>query len=94
MDGIVDRPHLLAIRFDVTEDGFVTVSIEDSGKGLETKDPDRIFDASFTTKAKGMGMGLFISRMIVEAHGGHLHARSQPGRTTFHVTIPNDSRPE
>jgi len=94
MDGIVDRPHLLSIRFDVTDDGFITVSIEDSGKGLEIKDPDRIFDAFFTTKSKGMGMGLFISRMIVEAHGGHLRARSQPGRTTFHVTIPIDSRPE
>lgn len=90
MDGIVDRPHLLAIRFDVTEDRFLTVSIEDSGKGLATKDPDRIFDAFFTTKSKGMGMGLFISRMIVEAHGGTLHARSQPGRTTFHVSIPID----
>jgi signal transduction histidine kinase len=94
MEGIVDRPHLLAIRFEVTEDSFVTVSIEDSGKGMDTKDPDRVFDAFFTTKSKGMGMGLFISRMIVEAHGGNLRAVSQPGRTTFHVSIPIDTRPE
>jgi signal transduction histidine kinase len=88
MDGIVDRPQLLVIRFELTEGRYATVSIEDSGRGIEIKDPDRIYDAFFTTKPKGMGMGLFISRMIVEAHGGNVRVKSQPGRTTFHVSIP------
>jgi signal transduction histidine kinase len=88
MDGIVDRPQLLVIRFELTEGKFATVSVEDSGRGIEIKDPDRIYDAFFTTKPKGMGMGLFISRMIVEAHGGNIRVKSQLGRTTFHVSIP------
>jgi signal transduction histidine kinase len=65
------------------------VTVEDSGTGIQQKDIDRIFDAFFTTKANGMGMGLAICRMVVEAHGGTLSASPvAPHGTAFRITLP------
>jgi C4-dicarboxylate-specific signal transduction histidine kinase len=67
----------------------VCVSISDTGVGLLPSDLERIFDAFVTTKAGGLGMGLSISRSIIEAHGGRLWVESEPGRgATFRFTLP------
>lgn len=65
------------------------VSVMDTGPGLPSAQADRIFDAFFTTKTDGTGMGLAISRSIIESHGGRLWAEARPGRgAAFHFTLP------
>jgi signal transduction histidine kinase len=67
----------------------VLVSIEDSGVGLDPEEKEKLFDAFYTSKSVGMGMGLAISRSIVEHHGGRLWAVSNSGPgATFLFTIP------
>jgi len=87
MDSLVDRPKTLSIRSKRDCPDSVLVEIRDYGVGLT--DPDRVFEAFFTTKENGMGMGLAICRSIVEAHEGRLWASSgeAPG-TTFSFTLP------
>lgn len=87
---VIDRPRLLILGWDRDGDGGVVVRVEDSGPGIMVKDPKKIFEAFFTTKHSGMGMGLFICRMIVEAHGGTLKAESRPGRTRFLINLPGE----
>jgi C4-dicarboxylate-specific signal transduction histidine kinase len=74
MTGIVDRPLLLTIRSELNGEGAVAVSVEDSGRGLDPALVSRIFDSFYTTKPDGIGVGLAISRSIIEAHGGVLSA--------------------
>jgi signal transduction histidine kinase len=67
----------------------VAVSVQDSGAGIDPKNIDRIFDAFFTTKTNGMGMGLAICRSIVEAHGGNLSvSQGVPHGSVFHIVLP------
>ena len=68
----------------------VEISVRDSGPGIAAGDLERIFDPFFSTKAKGIGMGLSISRSIVEAHRGRLWAENNAGRcgATFRFTLP------
>lgn len=67
----------------------VEVTVQDSGAGIGKTDLDHIFDAFYTTKADGLGMGLAIVRSIVEAHGGRVGAGSNPeGGATFSFTLP------
>ncbi|MEZ0391044.1 MAG: sensor histidine kinase [Pseudobdellovibrionaceae bacterium] len=69
--------------------GFARVSVTDEGCGISEEHRDQIFEALFTTKANGMGLGLAISKSIVEAHSGRLWMESQLGiGTTFHMTLP------
>jgi signal transduction histidine kinase len=72
------------------EDGKVLISVSDTGVGLPPQQADQIFNAFFTTKPHGTGMGLRISRSIVESHGGRLWAAADyPSRgATFHLTLP------
>jgi C4-dicarboxylate-specific signal transduction histidine kinase len=70
MRGIMDRPRALQIESKPFKSNGVEVTVKDSGTGIEPENVDRIFDAFFTTKPTGMGMGLSICRSIVEAHGG------------------------
>jgi C4-dicarboxylate-specific signal transduction histidine kinase len=85
----VDGTRDLAIESDQGDDGELLISISDTGVGLPAQQADRIFDAFFTTKPHGTGMGLAISRSIVESHGGRLWAADNSGRgATFFVTLP------
>lgn len=71
------------------EVGKVTIAVSDSGEGLDPGNLDHVFDAFFTTKPDGMGMGLAISRTIIEAHGGRLWATSKsPRGAVFQFTLP------
>ncbi|HEV7512580.1 MAG TPA: PAS domain-containing protein [Candidatus Acidoferrum sp.] len=71
------------------DDGQVLVSVSDTGVGLPPEQAEQIFKAFFTTKDQGTGMGLPISRSIIESHGGHLWASGAPGRgATFQFTLP------
>lgn len=79
----------LTIRSTIDAANGVLVSVQDSGPGLDAASLDRLFRAFYTTKAEGLGMGLPISRSIIEAHGGKLWATSDAGRgATFQVSLP------
>ena len=89
MASVTDRERILAVTSQRADDGTPIVTVEDSGLGLDAANADRIFDAFFTTKSGGMGMGLSISTSIVEAHGGRLWASPNwPHGTAFHFTLP------
>jgi signal transduction histidine kinase len=91
MKVVTDRPRELLIRSQSHEPGQVLVAVQDSGIGLEEGSLERVFEAFYTTKAEGMGMGLAISRSIVEAHGGRLWAtRNEPRGAVFQFTLPAD----
>ena len=86
----VDGTRELAIRSQQAEDEQVMVSVSDTGVGLPPQQADLIFGAFFTTKRDGTGMGLRISRSIVESHGGRLWAADNPPRgATFQLTLPS-----
>jgi signal transduction histidine kinase/CheY-like chemotaxis protein len=79
----------LAIASKGTEDGQLMISVSDTGIGLSIDEAERIFEAFFTTKPQGTGMGLSISRRIIASHGGRLWANPNTGRgTTFQFTLP------
>jgi PAS domain S-box-containing protein len=85
----VDGPRELSIKSQRAEDGQLMVSVSDTGVGLPANQADQIFNAFFTTKSDGTGMGLRISRSIVEAHGGRLWATANsPRGACFHLTLP------
>ncbi len=85
----VDGTRELAIASRRAEDGQVQLSVSDSGVGLPVQQMDQIFEAFFTTKPSGTGMGLRICRSIVESHGGRLWAaNNSPRGAGFHFTIP------
>jgi signal transduction histidine kinase len=87
MDSVVDGPKTLFISSKRPGPETVLVEVRDSGTGL--KDPDKIFEAFFTTKENGMGMGLAICRSIIDAHHGRLWAASGEGvGATFSFTLP------
>jgi signal transduction histidine kinase len=82
----------LTVTSRAAEDGQLTISVSDTGIGLPAEQPERIFTAFFSTKSQGSGMGLPISRSIVESHGGRLWATANTGQgATFHVTLPTDA---
>jgi signal transduction histidine kinase len=89
MSALADRPRVVRIRTNRIEAKSVLVAVEDSGVGLDPQQAERLFDAFYTTKAEGLGMGLSISRSIVEAHGGRLWATPNEGPgATFQFTLP------
>jgi PAS domain S-box-containing protein len=89
MQSVTDRPRELVIRSRQDGTQQVLVSVTDCGVGISAEDAGRLFDAFFTTKSGGMGMGLSICRSIVEAHGGRLWATATvPHGATFQFTLP------
>jgi signal transduction histidine kinase len=89
MSAVVDRPRELLIRSGRGGSDGVLVAVQDSGIGLDSQTLERIFDAFFTTKPAGMGMGLSIGRTIIKAHGGQLWAECNPVHgATFQFTLP------
>ncbi len=85
----VDRARELAIKSQRGETEQVLVSVSDTGAGLPVQQSDQIFNAFFTTKPHGTGMGLSISRSIVESHGGRLWAaENSPRGASFQFTLP------
>jgi signal transduction histidine kinase len=89
MTGISDGSRKLLIGTRKDASGGVLVTVQDSGPGLSPDSLDRLFDAFYTTKPGGMGMGLSICRSIVEAHGGRLWTASHDGPgATFQFTLP------
>jgi C4-dicarboxylate-specific signal transduction histidine kinase len=94
MIGVTNRPRILVIRSQALDTGAVLVAVEDSGVGIDPKNGRRIFDSFFTSKARGMGMGLSISRSIIENHGGKLWATSNNGSGTilqFTLPVPHET---
>lgn len=78
----------LSVSSDVNQENNVIVAVKDSGEGLDTANLERVFDAFYTTKPEGMGMGLAISRTIIESHGGRLWATpNSPKGAVFQFTL-------
>jgi PAS domain S-box-containing protein len=94
IEAMTDRAGQLTIQSQSTEDGLLLMSVSDTGVGLPAEKLDRIFNAFYTTKTQGTGMGLAISRSIIEAHGGRLWATANAERgATFHFTLPARVQP-
>jgi PAS domain S-box-containing protein len=89
MQSVPDRPRELVIRSHPDETHRVLVTVMDSGVGIPAENADRLFNAFFTTKSGGMGMGLSICRSIIEAHGGRLwDTANVPHGATFQFILP------
>jgi len=90
MSAVTNRPRQLTIFSRVLENGLVAVSVADSGVGVDPTVFEKLFEPFFTTKPQGMGMGLSVSRSIVQRYGGQLWASMNKGGhgTTFHVELP------
>jgi PAS domain S-box-containing protein len=89
IEAMKDTGGVLMVKTGRDDRGQVLISVRDTGVGLPAGRVDEIFNAFFTTKPQGSGMGLAISRSIVESHGGHLWTTSHDGRgATFHFTLP------
>jgi len=92
IEAMKDTGGELTIMSKRTEDGQLLISVSDSGVGFPIEESDRIFKAFFTTKPQGTGMGLSISRTIVESHGGRLWADPNAARgATFHFSLPTEA---
>jgi C4-dicarboxylate-specific signal transduction histidine kinase len=86
-----DRARLVSVRSGKQDGRAALIEVEDSGTGIEPEDAKRIFDAFFTTKAEGMGMGLSICRSIIESHGGRIVlVKGVPHGSVFKVILPTD----
>ena len=89
MSDIGDGPRVLVVRSDPDAASGVLVTVRDSGPGLDPQQLDRLFDAFYTTKPQGVGLGLAISRRIIEAHGGRLWATANvPHGAVLQFTVP------
>jgi len=90
MSGIDDRPRQIVIKTERDGEDRVQVSVRDTGVGFGPQGVDRLFDAFYTTKSSGMGIGLSVSRSIIESHDGRLWATPNDGPgATFSFSIPS-----
>ena len=93
MGPVTNGERLLVVKSGLRDPGTVGITVEDSGTGIDPSDMEFIFDAQFTTKSDGMGIGLSICRSIIEAHGGRVWA--SPGAShgsVFHVVLPSSEQ--
>jgi signal transduction histidine kinase len=89
MVGVQDRPRQLLIRTEREDGDRVRLTVRDAGVGVDRQSMDKLFDAFYTTKSDGMGIGLSVSRSIVERHHGRLWAEPNDGPgATFSFSIP------
>jgi signal transduction histidine kinase/CheY-like chemotaxis protein len=89
VEAMQDTGGELTVASKRTEDGQLSIAVSDTGAGLSIDEAERVFEAFFTTKPRGTGMGLSISRRIIASHGGHLWESSNAGRgATFQFTLP------
>jgi PAS domain S-box-containing protein len=89
IEAMKESGGVLMVKSQLGQDGGLLISVSDTGVGLPAEKADQIFNAFFTTKSQGSGMGLAISRSIVESHGGRLWAMANHGRgATFHFNLP------
>jgi PAS domain S-box-containing protein len=89
LSGFSAGPRILWVSSECSTAPEVLIAVRDSGPGLEPESRDRLFEAFYTTKPQGLGLGLMISRRIIEAHGGRLWATANEGRgATFQFTVP------
>jgi PAS domain S-box-containing protein len=89
MSGVDDRPRQLVIRTERDEGDRVRLTVQDTGVGFEPQGVDKLFEAFYTTKRGGMGIGLSVSRSIIESHSGHIWAAPNEGPgATFAFSIP------
>ncbi|TIM05607.1 MAG: PAS domain S-box protein [Mesorhizobium sp.] len=95
MSGVDDRPRRLLMKTEADEDNHVRLTVQDAGVGLTSEAAERLFEAFYTTKNDGMGIGLSVSRSIIESHNGRLWAVSNDGPgATFSFSIPRFSGDE
>jgi signal transduction histidine kinase len=89
MSGVDDHPRLLAVRTELDGGGWVRLAVQDAGVGFDPASVERLFDPFYTTKNDGMGIGLCVSRSIIESHGGRIWAAPNEGPgATFAFAIP------
>jgi signal transduction histidine kinase len=89
MSGIEDRPRELTISTARDEGNRLRLVVQDAGVGFDPQTADRLFEAFYTTKSNGMGMGLSVSRSIIERHDGHIWAARNDGPgAAFSFSIP------
>src|SRR6267142_1122734 len=89
MLAVDDRPRELSIKTELDTDGLVRLTVRDSGVGFDSRDADKLFTAFFSTKPQGMGIGLSVSRSIIESHHGRIWAAKNDGPgATFAFAIP------
>jgi PAS domain S-box-containing protein len=89
IEAVTDAGGVVTVKSQSGEDGQIQISVNDTGAGLPQGKAAQIFDAFFTTKPEGSGMGLAISKSIVESHGGRIWANGDAGSgATFHFTLP------
>jgi signal transduction histidine kinase len=85
MTSVKGRSHTLIVRSERLDE-WVSISVQDSGTGIALADAERMFEAFYTTKPNGIGLGLSISRSIVESHGGRLSVSTvQPHGSVFRI---------
>ncbi len=93
MSGIDDRPRRLVVKTQRDAEDCVRLAVSDAGTGFEPQAAERLFEAFYTTKSEGMGIGLSISRSIIESHKGRLWASPNDGPgATFAFSIPREVR--
>ena len=89
IEAMKDTGGVLTVKSQLGDESQIEISVNDTGPGLPLGNADQIFDAFFTTKPQGSGMGLAISKSIVESHGGRIWADGDGGYgATFHFTLP------
>ena len=93
MGSVQEGPRELSISTEQTQANGVLVAVRDSGPGIDPENIERVFEAFYTTKSSGVGMGLSICRSIIDAHGGRLWAETnEPRGAVFQFTLPGAER--